>query len=230
MISSSRLLTLSQMNGNDLQHVRVLYSQCSGKALSSMKVRSINFFSATLLISPAHSIRNPSSLTFKAVCSIRSQSRWAATGTPVQNKMTELSSLFAFFRVHPYSDPDTFDKDITQIWKEGKETIAIDRLERLLAFIMLRRSGDTIDLPPRQDFRKALDFSPDELNIYDRKCRETRRGYEQWRYWTWLVHQCPTAYQCAAHDLQSWCLQSTADHTDILERTLDLGDCPRGIQ
>jgi SWI/SNF-related matrix-associated actin-dependent regulator of chromatin subfamily A3 len=121
----------------------------------------------------AHSIRDPSSLTFRAICSLHSHSRWVVTGTPVQNKITELPSLLAFLGAYPYSDPQQFDRDITQLWKDGSESAAIDRLKKLLDFIMLRRSGGTIVLPPRHDFKMTLDFSKDEKVVYDRKCRET---------------------------------------------------------
>jgi SNF2 family DNA or RNA helicase len=51
---------------------------------------------AMLILDEAHVIRNPATVTAQRVFSLRSQSRLALTGTPVQNHVEEVWSLMNF--------------------------------------------------------------------------------------------------------------------------------------
>lgn len=88
------------------------------------------------------------------------------TGTPLQNRLTDLVALFQFLRVHPYSDPKVFDADIVQIWKD-QPAAAIGRLKKLITCIAIRRSSSTIDLPERIDEVHYLNFNPAERIKYE---------------------------------------------------------------
>jgi len=89
------------------------------------------------------------------------------TGTPFQNRLSELASLFQFLQAHPYSDRSTFDTHIRDVWDGGEKDEAISRLKKLLTFTMLRRTGDVIALPPRSDRRDLLRFGPKEQSYYN---------------------------------------------------------------
>ncbi|KAI9791133.1 MAG: hypothetical protein M1816_004364 [Peltula sp. TS41687] len=99
--------------------------------------------------------------------------------TLVQSWEEQLSNLLKFLRVYPYSDPKIFDAHITQLWKAQAGHDAIERLKKLLGFIMLRRSGTTIELPPRQDLVLHLTFSPDERCIYEAARNQTVEALDQ---------------------------------------------------
>lgn len=117
-------------------------------------------------MSIAHFIRNGSSRMAHAICALDSVARWAVTGTPIQNRLSDLATLLKFIRVHPYTDPKRFDADIAHLWKSGEDEEAAKRLQRLSACILLRRPKTTINLPPRQDMRCPIDFSREERELY----------------------------------------------------------------
>ncbi|KAK2755706.1 alpha-1,6-mannosyltransferase [Arachnomyces sp. PD_36] len=125
-----------------------------------------------LVLDEAHNIRNGKTVTAKAVSAIKATSRWAVTGTPIQNRVTDFTSLLKFLRVFPYSDPRCFESDIMDIWKIGKDEEAVERLQNLVQFITLRRSITTIDLPDRINIIQRLDFGAEELAQY-RKLEST---------------------------------------------------------
>ncbi|KAG7402421.1 putative SWI/SNF-related matrix-associated actin-dependent regulator of chromatin subfamily A member 3-like 1 [Fusarium oxysporum f. sp. rapae] len=118
-----------------------------------------------IILDEAHYIKNPSTATSKAVCHIQSTRRWAVTGTPIQNSPSDLQSILRFIKAYPYSDKAIFDDDINRKLKSGEEEEAVNRLKRLLSFLMLRRSSTTV-LPPRKDFIQFLEFDSQELEAY----------------------------------------------------------------
>lgn len=102
----------------------------------------------------------------RALCSLDSVSRWAVTGTPIQNRLNDLTALLKFLRVYPYSDEDKFNADISRLWKIGEVDEAEKRLKRLAGCIVLRRPKTTIQLPPRHDFKQFVELSPAERELY----------------------------------------------------------------
>lgn len=103
----------------------------------------------------------------KAICDLPADMRWAVTGTPIQNRLSDLAAQLKFLRVCPYDDTRRFESDITHLWKSSKAEEAVRRLKMLSRCLILRRPKATINLPLRTDFRRAVDFTPDERALYD---------------------------------------------------------------
>lgn len=114
----------------------------------------------------AHYVSNRSTSTSQAICALQAHARWAVTGTPIQNRLSDLATICQFLRVYPYDNPKTFDADITQVWKAGSSDLALTRLKRLLRYILLRRATGIIDLPPRRDLKITVQLSREEQERY----------------------------------------------------------------
>ncbi|RSL97570.1 hypothetical protein CDV31_012983 [Fusarium ambrosium] len=162
---------LSSTNELDrLNIVLTTYHTVSAEWNSGNGVRNSILFSvrwARIILDEAHLIRNGNSKMSQAVCALESKSRWAVTGTPIQNRLGDLATLFKFIRAYPYTDRRCFDVDISRLWKSGEYDEAIKRLKRLSACMLLRRPKATINLPARQDLQCPVNFSTEERALYD---------------------------------------------------------------
>ncbi|KAH8706219.1 SNF2 family N-terminal domain-containing protein [Ilyonectria robusta] len=120
-----------------------------------------------VVLDEAHFIRNSESQMARAVCALDSVSRWAVTGTPIQNHLNDLAALLKFLNVYPYNDKRVFDVDISHLWKTDNADEAVKRLKRLAGCLLLRRPKGTIELPARHDRACYVEFQPREREFYD---------------------------------------------------------------
>ncbi|KAK6866330.1 hypothetical protein PG995_002858 [Apiospora arundinis] len=126
-----------------------------------------------IILDEAHFIRNAKSKMAKAICALNAKARWAVTGTPIQNRLSDFAALLKFIRVYPYGEQQHFDTDIANLWKTGEEEEAVDRLKRLSQYLLLRRPKDAIELPARHDMQCPVDFTRDERTVYEKMRTQT---------------------------------------------------------
>jgi SWI/SNF-related matrix-associated actin-dependent regulator of chromatin subfamily A3 len=119
-----------------------------------------------IVLDEAHCIRNQNTITAKAICTLQGRSRWAMTGTPIQNRLPDLMSLLKFLRPYPFSDSKIFQTHVIDVWKTHSDDAAIRRLKKLIKCLSLRRSKCPIDLPERNDMIVYIEFSHAELMKY----------------------------------------------------------------
>ncbi|CZR35723.1 uncharacterized protein FPRO_00154 [Fusarium proliferatum ET1] len=113
-----------------------------------------------------HEIKDLSTAKAQAVCSLQADSRWVVTGTPIQNKLSDVFSLIHFLRLDPYCNKPDFVQCITNPWRRGEDR-GLQCLAKLLKCIMLRRPKSTLTLPAREDHRRFLSFNQHEQVAYD---------------------------------------------------------------
>ncbi|KAH7302966.1 SNF2 family N-terminal domain-containing protein [Stachybotrys elegans] len=119
-----------------------------------------------IILDEAHIIRNMKTSTSLAVCSLKAHSRWAVTGTPVQNGLQDLRGLLHFLQFHPYGDPHVLDNNIFSHLNGDTRDEGLRRFKTLFQTILIRRPAAMINLPDRQDLTRTIDFSAAELRWY----------------------------------------------------------------
>jgi SWI/SNF-related matrix-associated actin-dependent regulator of chromatin subfamily A3 len=73
----------------------------------------------TVLISKAHVIQNRQSDLAQSCCALCADKKWAITGTPIQNKLTDFLSIVKFLKVYLYSEDGVFEEDTSKPWQKG---------------------------------------------------------------------------------------------------------------
>ncbi|VUC29297.1 unnamed protein product [Clonostachys rosea] len=134
-----------------------------------------------VVLDEAHIIRRPSGTFYHSCSELSAHSRWCLTGTPIQNKLADIGTLFSFIRAEPFNKAATFRKwiDIAFEHTPDDPKQVKNRLVMLLEAFCLRRTKDVLELPNlRQDIR-WLDFSPEERMQYDKTQSILMRSIKQ---------------------------------------------------
>jgi SNF2 family DNA or RNA helicase len=113
-------------------------------------------------------LRNPDAEISKSLCKLRAGARLALTGTPVENRMQDLWSIFRFIAPGYLGNRSDF--------KERYEIPAVDRvppglLDRLrlrVSPFVLRRTKDQVakELPDKIEIDEWLDLADDQAALY----------------------------------------------------------------
>ncbi|KAJ4304938.1 hypothetical protein N0V90_000466 [Kalmusia sp. IMI 367209] len=101
-----------------------------------------------------------------AITALRATSRWAISGTPVQNTIVDFFGLFKFLHFEPYDNHHAFNDEISTLWRKKPVEEAIETFKTLLSAVMLRRSKKVLSLPSREDKIIKLYFDPAEDTFY----------------------------------------------------------------
>ncbi|KAH7255324.1 SNF2 family N-terminal domain-containing protein [Fusarium redolens] len=123
-----------------------------------------------IVLDEAHIIRRPSTKFFQACEYLHANSRWCLSGTPIQNRLTDIGSLFRFIRAEPFDKASEFRKWIETPFDNSFDNpeLVRDRLVMLLEALCLRRTREVLNLPKTRQLVRHLEFSPQERDQYDR--------------------------------------------------------------
>lgn len=120
------------------------------------------------ILDEAQAIKNHTTQKYQAVCRVKSQVRFALTGTPVENRLSELWSIFSFLMpgyLYPYKTfCDRFEKPIVQ----EKDEEALRRLNQLTTPFLLRRmKADVLrELPPKIENVSHVNLGEEQRKLY----------------------------------------------------------------
>lgn len=138
--------------------------------LKSLKFRSV-------ILDEAQNIKNADSATAQACKAVEGDHRVALTGTPLENRLTELWSLFDFLMPGFLGSADAFHERFEHpITVQGDAGIR-DRLRRRIHPFILRRVKTEVakDLPPKTEVVTWVDMEPGQAALYREVLDESRR-------------------------------------------------------
>ena len=121
------------------------------------------------VIDEAQFIKNHSTAASKAVKIIKSRWRFALTGTPIENRLSELWSIFDFLMPGFLYGYETFKSELeTPIVKHG-DAAASERLRKLVSPFILRRLKDDVlkDLPAKTEEPRRVRLEGEQQKLYD---------------------------------------------------------------
>lgn len=126
-----------------------------------------------IVLDEAQFIKNPSAKVSQAACQLRSKQRLCLSGTPIENNLGELWSLFRFLIPGFLGSLERFRKNYQNPIENEEDEERAELLRKRLGPLILRRTKDQVatELPP-----KTILVHPVELNSGQRDLYETVRA------------------------------------------------------
>ena len=121
------------------------------------------------VLDEAQAIKNPAAKRSRAARGLAAGFRMVTTGTPIQNSLTDLHSLFTFINPGVLGSLQQFRRTLAAPIEEDANGAARARLRRLVAPFVLRRLKAEVlkDLPPRTEITLHVELSPAEASFYE---------------------------------------------------------------
>jgi len=130
-----------------------------------------------VILDEAQNIKNPSTKQAQAARRLRAQWRAALTGTPVENRLTELWSIFQFLNPgYLGSQQDFLDRLARPIEQRGDEG-ATKQLKSLVGPFILRRvktdPAVISDLPAKNEMKVYCSLTKEQATLYQAVVRDS---------------------------------------------------------
>jgi superfamily II DNA or RNA helicase len=134
-----------------------------------------------VILDEAQYIKNPTSKVALAACSLRARHRLCLTGTPMENHLGELWSLFHFLMPGFLGAADVFRRQWRRPIEQDRSSEKRALLASRIAPLMLRRTRAQVldELPPRTEILRTVPLDREQAELYevvraamDRKVRE----------------------------------------------------------
>ncbi|MCL2347504.1 MAG: DEAD/DEAH box helicase, partial [Planctomycetaceae bacterium] len=124
---------------------------------------------ATVILDESQAIKNPESNRAKAAIMLQADFRIAMTGTPIENNLTELWSLFRFLNPGLLGSQKSFEDRFAVPIQRDHSSFARGTLRRLAHPFLLRRTKSQVldELPARTEIIREIQLSRDETALYE---------------------------------------------------------------
>jgi hypothetical protein len=136
---------------------------------------------SALVLDEAQFVKNPQSQTHRAAVDLRAPVKFAITGTPLENGLTDLWALFHVVAPGLLSSWSRFGDDYVKplaspdLRGAARQELT-ERLRRRIRPLMLRRTKESVaaDLPPKQEQVVRVTLDPDHRALYERTLNRER--------------------------------------------------------
>ena len=134
-----------------------------------------------VVLDESQNIKNYAAQTTAAVMLLEAKHRFALSGTPMENNLTELYSLFRFLNPTMFGTLDDFNASYTTPIQKYGDKDASDSLRRkIFPFILRRLKKDVLqDLPDRIDQTLYVEMSENQKRLYDQRRLSYRKQIDE---------------------------------------------------
>jgi superfamily II DNA or RNA helicase len=141
----------------------------------------IDFFSklsfSYVILDESQNVKNLGTQTSAAVLSLRAEHRVALSGTPLENSLADLYSLFRFLNPRFFgSQQDFLARYLRPIQEHDDERALRDLKQRIYPFMLRRAKRDVLsDLPAKTEQTAFIELSAGHQALYNRRRDELKK-------------------------------------------------------
>ncbi len=134
-----------------------------------------------LVLDESQTIKNAGTKTTHAVLRLKSRHRLALSGTPIENNLGELYSLFSFLNPGMFGiQSDFMERYIRPIQDRGDEEALHDLKTRIFPFLLRRMKKDVLpELPEKSEQVSWIELDENHLALYHRRRAELKTAIEK---------------------------------------------------
>ena len=124
-----------------------------------------------VVLDEAQNIKNPAAKQTAAVRSLEATTKVALTGTPVENRLSELWSIIDFLNPEYLGGAHTFRKRFAVPIERYRDPVKGEQLRELIRPFVLRRlksdPGVAADLPPKVESKEYSHLTSEQAELYE---------------------------------------------------------------
>ena len=130
-------------------------------------LKSIQFSSA--ILDEAQAIKNSEAKRSKAVYQLDAKAKWVTTGTPIENRLQELWSIFRFINPGLLGTISQFKERFVTPIEGNKDELVSKNLRTIIQPFLLRRTKEEVlkDLPPKTEVDRTVILNQAEISFYE---------------------------------------------------------------
>ncbi|MFS0821405.1 DEAD/DEAH box helicase [Bacillus sp. 1P02SD] len=152
--------------------------------LSHMDEEEISAFDwGTICLDEAQNIKNAQTKQSRAIRKLKSDHNIALTGTPMENRLTELWSIFDFINRGYLGSLGGFQKRFVSPIEKDHDEETIAQLQRLIKPFLLRRTKNdeavALNLPDKLEQKEYCPLTVEQASIYEQLVKDTLEQVEQ---------------------------------------------------
>ncbi len=129
------------------------------------------------VVDEAQNIKNPHTKQARAIHKLKARARVALSGTPVENRLSELWSILEFTTPGLLGSYEQFQERLALPIERFRDRLATKRLQALTRpFVLRRLKTDTTiisDLPEKEEFLAECPLTREQASLYQAKVDET---------------------------------------------------------
>lgn len=148
---------------------KILITSYESIRMDIEKYEGLNF--RTMIIDEAQFIKNPDALKTMAVKKIKADSKFALTGTPIENSLLDLWSIFDYALPGYLKGKSEF---IKQYENFTNPVLLAELNKKTSPFILRRLKGDVLDLEDKVENYSFSFMTDDERKLYDAYLAQAR--------------------------------------------------------
>ncbi|MBC7476199.1 MAG: DEAD/DEAH box helicase [Candidatus Sericytochromatia bacterium] len=124
-----------------------------------------------IVLDESQNIKNSNSQVSRAVMLIKAKHKLSLSGTPIENNLNELYSLFRFLNPAMFGSQDEFNKYYsTPIQKDNDKEVAYELKKKIYPFILRRLKKDVLkELPDKIEQTLYIEMSPEQKEFYEQR-------------------------------------------------------------
>jgi len=169
----------AQRNLEDALQKQVILTTYSTLRIDIEKLKETDFY--YIILDESQNIKNMQSQTAKAAMLLQSKHRLALSGTPIENNLGELYSLFRFLNPSMFGSIESFNQYyLSPIQKNNDKDVTAELRKKIYPFILRRLKKDVLkELPDKIEQILYVEMSDAQKKLYEQRRLYYKEAIEQ---------------------------------------------------